>query len=159
MRERTLVLIKPDAVRRRLVGEIIRRLEAKGLDVIAAKMLKFDKALTRAHYGQYADKPFYAGLSRFIRSGPCVAMVVEGEDAIAQVRKMMGGTRPADAEPGTIRGDLASDTTANVVHGSDSPKTAKREIRLFFRKAEMFGADRTGRSGPRGRRPARNERA
>jgi len=144
MRERTLVLIKPDAVQRRLIGEIIRRFEAKGLDMIAMKMLRFNEALTRALYGQYADQPFYAELSRFIQSGPCVAMVIEGEDAIALVRKMMGATRPADAEPGTIRGDFANDTTANIVHGSDSPRTAKREIPLFFSKAELFGTDRTG---------------
>jgi len=138
MRERTLVLIKPDGVRRNLMGEIIRRFEAKGLSIIALKMLRFDEALTRRHYGQYARQPFYPALSEFIQSGPCVALVVEGSDAISLVRLMMGATRPADAAPGTIRGDFAHDTTANVIHGSDSPETAKREIACFFSEAEIF---------------------
>jgi len=139
MRERTLVLIKPDGVRRRLVGEIIRRFEAKGLDIVAMKMLRFDDELVRSHYGQYADKDFYPALSRFIQSGPSVAMVLEGNDAIALVRKMMGATRHTEAEPGTIRGDFANDTTANIVHGSDSPETAEREIARFFSRDEIFG--------------------
>jgi nucleoside-diphosphate kinase len=139
MRERTLVLIKPDGVRRRLIGEVIRRFEAKGLDIVAMKMLRFDEALTRAHYGQYAQQPFYPALSEFIQSGPSVALVVEGNDAIALVRKMMGATRHTDAEPGTIRGDLANETTANIVHGSDSPETARREIACFFSEEETFG--------------------
>lgn len=139
MRERTLVLIKPDGVRRRLVGEIIRRFEAKGFDIVAMKMLRFDEALTEAHYGQYADKPFYQALSGFIQSGPVVAMVVEGNDAIALVRKMIGATRHTEAEPGTIRGDFAIDTTENLVHGSDSPETARREIARFFADEEIVG--------------------
>jgi nucleoside-diphosphate kinase len=139
MRERTLVLIKPDGVRRRLIGEVIRRFEAMGLDVIAMKMLRFDEALTRSHYGQYAEQPFYPALSEFIQSGPSVALVVEGNDAIVLVRKMMGATRHTDAAPGTIRGDFAHDTTRNIVHGSDSPETAKREIARFFTETEMSG--------------------
>ena len=138
MRERTLVLIKPDAVRRHLIGEIIRRIEAKGLDILATKMLRFDEELTRRHYGQYAALPFYPALSEFIQSGPSVALVVEGNDAIALVRLMMGATRPADAAPGTIRGDFANDTTANIIHGSDSPETAQREIACFFTEGEIF---------------------
>lgn len=138
MHERTLVLIKPDGVRRRLIGEIIRRFEAKGFDIVATKMLRFDEALTRTHYGQYADQDFYPALSAFIQSGPCMAMVVEGNDAIALVRKMMGATHHTEAEPGTIRGDFADDTTANIVHGSDSREVAEREIACFFTKAEIF---------------------
>jgi len=140
MREQTLVLIKPDGVRRRLVGEIIRRFEAKGLDLVAMKMLRFDGELTRRHYGQYAQQAFYPALSRFIQSGPCVAMVIEGPNAIALVRKMMGGLRPSETEPGTIRGDFAHDTTENVIHGSDSPETAAREIAIFFSDGEIFSA-------------------
>ena len=138
MRERSLVLIKPDGVRRRLIGEIIRRFEAKGLDIVAMKMIRFDEALTRAHYGQYEGQDFYPALSKFIQSGPCVAMIVEGNDAITLLRKMMGATRHTEAAPGTIRGDFANHTTANIVHGSDSPETAKREIALFFGEAEIF---------------------
>jgi nucleoside-diphosphate kinase len=139
MRERTLVLIKPDGVSRRLIGEVIRRFEAKGLDIVGMKMLRFDATLTQAHYGQYAAQAFYPSLSEFIQSGPSVALVVEGNDAIALVRKMMGATRHTDAEPGTIRGDFAHDTTCNIVHGSDSPETAEREIPLFFHEAEILG--------------------
>lgn len=138
MRERTLVLVKPDGVRRRLIGEVLRRFEAKGLDIIAMKMLRFDEALTRAHYGQYAQQPFYPALSQFIQSGPSVALIVEGNDAIALVRTMMGTTRHTDAAPGTIRGDFAHDTTCNIVHGSDSPEMAEREIKRFFSDAEIF---------------------
>jgi len=139
MRERTLVLIKPDAVRRRLIGEVIRRFEALGFDIIAMKMIRFDEALTRSHYGQYAAQPFYPALSEFIQSGPSVALVVEGNDAIGLVRKMMGATRHTEAAPGTIRGDFAHDTTCNIVHGSDSPETAASEIARFFTEAEIIG--------------------
>lgn len=139
MIEQTLVLLKPDAVRRRLIGEVIRRFEAKGLDIVAMKMLQFDEAVTHAHYGQYANKSFYPALSEFIRSGPSIAMVVRGDSAIELVRKLMGATRPEEAAPGTIRGDFANDVTANVVHGSDSPDTAKKEIARFFQPTEIFG--------------------
>lgn len=139
MREQTLVLIKPDGVRRHLIGEILRRFEAKGFDIVAVKMIRFDDELTRKHYGQYAGKDFYPALSAFIQSGPSVALVVEGNDAIALVRKMMGALRPIDTEPGTIRGDFASDTTVNVIHGSDSVETAAREIPCFFSNEEIFG--------------------
>jgi len=139
MRERTLVLIKPDGVHRHLVGEIIRRFEAKGFDIIGLKMVRFDEGLTRAHYGQYADLDFYPALSRFIQSGPTIAIVLEGSDAIALVRKMIGATRHTQAEPGTIRGDFAHETTANLVHGSDTPETAVREIARFFTAAELAG--------------------
>ena len=138
MREQTLVLIKPDGVRRRLIGEVIRRFEAKGLDIVAMKMLRFDEPMVRAHYGQYADLPFYPALSEFIQSGPCVAMVVEGNDAIGLVRTMMGATRHTEAAPGTIRGDFAHHTTCNIVHGSDSAETAKIEIPRFFSEPEIF---------------------
>jgi nucleoside-diphosphate kinase len=138
MRERTLVLIKPDGVRRRLIGKIVGRFEARGLDIIAMKMLQFDTEMTRAHYGQYADQDFYPALSRFIESGPTVAMIVEGNDAIALVRQMMGATSHLEAAPGTIRGDLADDTTINLVHGSDSSEKAAREIARFFREGEIL---------------------
>jgi nucleoside-diphosphate kinase len=138
MRERTLVLIKPDGVRRRLMGEIIGRFEAKGLDVVAMKMMQFDEALVKAHYGQYEPLEFYPALSKFIRSGPCVAMVIEGNDAIALVRKLIGATQHLQAEPGTIRGDLANETTANLVHGSDARETAEAEIPRFFSEGEIF---------------------
>ncbi|MCX8035810.1 MAG: nucleoside-diphosphate kinase [Candidatus Sumerlaeia bacterium] len=138
MIEQTLVLIKPDGVRRGLIGEVIRRIEAKGLRIVAMKMLQFDETLTRRHYGQYAKEDFYPALSRFIQSGPSVAMVVEGLEAIGIVRLMMGPTRALDAAPGTIRGDLALGTRENIVHGSDSPAAARREIACFFRKKEIF---------------------
>ena len=137
MAERTLVLVKPDGVRRRLIGEIIRRFEARGLKIAGLKMLHFDVALARRHYAGHVAKPFYPGLETFITSGPCVALVLEGADVIAMVRSMMGATRHLDAAPGTIRGDFAFSTTENLVHGSDSPASAEREIPLFFREDEL----------------------
>ena len=138
MSERTLVLIKPDAVRRVLVGEIISRFEAKGFRIAGMKMLRFDAALSRRHYADHIEKPFYPPLETFITSGPCVALVLEGSDVIAITRSMIGATSHLDAVPGTIRGDFAFSTTENLVHGSDGPASAEREIPLFFSDEELF---------------------
>ena len=130
--ERTLVLIKPDAMRRGLAGEILRRFEARGLELKEAKLVTVDRALAGEHYAEHAEKPFYGELVEFITSGPTMALVLEGEGAIATVRSTMGATNPADAGPGTIRGDLALSMPDNLVHGSDSPESAAREITLWF---------------------------
>ena len=130
--ERTLVLIKPDAMRRGLAGEILRRFEARGLELREAKLLTVDRSLAEEHYAEHAEKPFYGELVEFITSGPTLALVLEGEGAIATVRMTMGATNPADAGPGTIRGDLALSMPDNLVHGSDSPESAEREIKLWF---------------------------
>jgi nucleoside-diphosphate kinase len=130
--ERTLVLIKPDAMRRGLAGEIVRRFEARGLELRDAKLLTVDRRLAEEHYAEHAEKPFYGELVEFITSGPTLALVLEGEGAIATVRTTMGATNPADAGPGTIRGDLALSMPDNLVHGSDSTESAEREIKLWF---------------------------
>ena len=130
--ERTLVLIKPDAMRRGLAGEILRRFEARGLELKEAKLLTVERALAEEHYAEHAEKPFYGELVDFITSGPTLALVLEGEDAIATGRTTIGATNPADAGPGTIRGDLALSMPDNLVHGSDSPESAEREIKLWF---------------------------
>jgi nucleoside-diphosphate kinase len=130
--ERTLVLIKPDAVRRGLAGEILRRFELRGLEIREARLLTVDRPLAEEHYAEHAEKPFYGELVEFITSGPTLALVLEGEGAIATVRTTMGATNPADAGPGTIRGDLALSMPDNLVHGSDSPESAAREISLWF---------------------------
>ncbi len=130
--ERTFAMIKPDGVRRRLVGEVVSRIEAKGYDIVAMKQMTIPRELAERHYGEHADKPFFANLVDFITGGPVVAMVLEGENAIAGWRTMMGATNPADAAPGTIRGDFATSIDENVAHGSDAPDTAERELGLFF---------------------------
>jgi nucleoside-diphosphate kinase len=130
--ERTLVLIKPDAMRRGLAGEILRRFEARGLEVKDARLVSVGDALAKEHYEEHAGKPFFGELVEFITSGPTLALVLEGEGAIATVRTTMGATNPADAGPGTIRGDLALSMPDNLVHGSDSPESAAREIKLWF---------------------------
>ena len=130
--ERTLVLVKPDAMRRALAGEIVARLERRGLELRAAKLVTVDRPLAEEHYAEHAEKPFFGELVEFITSGPTLALVVEGEGAIAVVRTTMGATNPADAGPGTIRGDLALSMPDNLVHGSDSPESAEREIALWF---------------------------
>ncbi len=132
MSERTLVLIKPDGVARNLVGEVISRIERKGFTIVALEMRTLDVATAEAHYGEHRGKPFFDGLVQFITSGPLVAAVIEGPDAIVQWRAMMGATNPVSAAPGTIRGDLAVVMQSNVTHGSDSPASAAREIALFF---------------------------
>src|SRR6185369_1740510 len=130
--ERTLVLIKPDAVRRGLAGDILRRFEQRGLTIEEARLLTVDRSLAEEHYAEHAEKPFFGELVEFITSGPTMALVLEGEGAIATVRTTMGATNPADAGPGTIRGDLALSMPDNLVHGSDSPESAAREIGLWF---------------------------
>lgn len=132
MTERTLVLIKPDGVERGLVGEVLSRIERKGYKLIALELRTLERSIAETHYGEHAEKPFFAPLVDFIVSGPLLAAVIEGPDAILSWRAMMGATNPANAAPGTIRGDLATETQFNVTHGSDSPESAAREISLFF---------------------------
>ncbi|MBI1350170.1 MAG: nucleoside-diphosphate kinase [Actinomycetales bacterium] len=130
--ERTLVLIKPDGVARGLVGEVISRIERKGFRIAAMELRTLTREVAETHYGEHQGKPFFADLVDFITSGPLVAAVVEGPDAIVQWRSMMGATNPVNAEMGTIRGDLATEMQNNVTHGSDSPESAAREVALFF---------------------------
>ena len=132
MAERTLVLIKPDAMQRRLAGEIVSRLERRGFELRAAKLVQVDAELAERHYAEHAEKPFFGELVEFITSGPTLALVVEGEAAVSVVRATIGATNPANAAPGTIRGDLAIAMPDNLVHGSDSPESAEREIALWF---------------------------
>jgi nucleoside-diphosphate kinase len=141
--ERTLVLVKPDGVQRGLIGEVLSRLEDKGFRVRALKMLRMDMDMARRHYAEHVDKPFFNSLAAFITSGPLVAMVIEGPNAVATVRQMMGATDPAKSPPGTIRGDLALTIGMNIIHGSDSPDRAAQEIELFFAPAEVleYGRD------------------
>jgi nucleoside-diphosphate kinase len=135
--ERTLILIKPDAVQRRLAGEILGRIEARGFTVRAGKLLVVGDDLARRHYAEHSEKPFFGELVSFITSGPTWALVVEGDGAIATMRKTIGATNPANAEPGTIRGDLAMSMPDNLVHGSDSPESAEREVALWFSADEL----------------------
>ena len=137
--ETTLVLIKPDAVRRRLTGEIVKRLENKGMAIRAMKLMKMTNLLADEHYAEHLEKPFYPELKEFMTGGPLVAMAVAGPDAVSLVRKLMGQTKPQDAAPGTIRGDFATITTENLVHGSDSPESARRELALWFNESELVG--------------------
>ena len=130
--EETLVLVKGDGVRRRLIGEIIRRIENKGLDIEALRLMHVSRELAEEHYAEHREKPFFGELVEFITSSPVVAMRVRGEGAIKAMRNLMGSTNPADAAPGTIRGDLALSMPDNLVHGSDSPESAVRELELFF---------------------------
>ncbi|HEY2935937.1 MAG TPA: nucleoside-diphosphate kinase [Gaiellaceae bacterium] len=130
--ERTLVLCKPDAVSRGLCGEVVARLERRGFALRGARLLKVTKALAQQHYAEHKGKPFFGGLVSFITSGPVLALAVEGESAISVVRAMMGTTNPLDSPPGTIRGDYALELSYNIVHGSDSKASAKRELALFF---------------------------
>jgi nucleoside-diphosphate kinase len=132
MSEQTLVLCKPDAVARGLVGEIVRRVEAKGLTLRALELRRLDEATARKHYAEHEGKPFFGDLVAFITGGPLVAMVVDGPEAWKVMRTLMGATNPREAAPGTIRGDLAVELTENLVHGSDGPESAAREIALFF---------------------------
>lgn len=135
--ERTLVLIKPDAVHRRLVGRIVERFEAKGLQLVALKMMKITEELARRHYAPHEGKPFYEPLIRFMTGGPTVALILEGQRAVEVVRRLMGPTFGPDAPPGTIRGDWAVSNRFNLVHGSDSPESAEKEIALFFGQGEV----------------------
>ena len=130
--EQTLILAKPDAIRRSLAGEIVARFEQRGFRLRAARLLQVDRALAEEHYGEHQAKPFFRELVEFITSGPTLAFVLEGEGVVATARKTIGATNPADAEPGSIRGDLASAMPDNLVHGSDSTESAAREIALWF---------------------------
>ena len=139
---RTLILLKPDAVQRALVGELISRMERRGLKLVAMKLIQVDEELARRHYAEHVGKPFFAGLVEFITSSPLVAMVAEGERAVEIVRSIIGATDPVDAAPGTVRGDLAVSVGLNLVHGSDSEESAAREIDLFFSPGEMVSYER-----------------
>ena len=132
MSQRTLVLVKPDGVARGLVGEVLARIERKGFRIVAMELRTIPVEVAQAHYAEHAEKPFFADLVGFITSGPLLAAVIEGPEAIVSWRTMMGATNPVNAAPGTIRGDLATETQFNVTHGSDSPESAAREIALFF---------------------------
>ncbi len=140
--ERTLVIIKPDAVQRGLIGEIIRRFEQRGLRIAAMKMMQITPELAERHYAVHKGKPFYPGLIRYITSAPVVVMVLEGTRAIEVVRRTMGATNPAEASPGTIRADFGIEVGRNLVHGSDSPETAAFEIPLFFNENEILSYSR-----------------
>jgi nucleoside-diphosphate kinase len=135
--ERTFLAIKPDGVQRKLVGEIIRRFEAKGFTLVGLKLMSVSRELAEAHYGVHRERPFFAGLVEFITSGPVVAMVWEGDGVIAAARKVIGATNPLTAEPGTIRGDLGANIGRNIIHGSDAPETAQSEISLWFKDEEL----------------------
>ncbi len=137
-KERTFAMIKPGVLQRRIFGEVITRLEQKGFNIIAMKMLEITKELAETHYGEHKGKPFYEPLVEYMTSGTSVAMVLERENAIATLRQISGATNPDEATPGTIRGDYAVITRRNIIHASDSPESAKREIELFFTKDEIF---------------------
>ncbi|MCC6385768.1 MAG: nucleoside-diphosphate kinase [Dehalococcoidia bacterium] len=135
--ERTLVLVKPDGMQRGLAGEIIARFERRGLRIIGMKLMRIDEALAKRHYAEHEGKPFFAGLVAYITSAPVVAMVLEGTDAVKSARTTMGVTNPAEAAPGSIRGDFGLERGRNLVHGSDSPENGIRESELFFRPEEL----------------------
>ena len=148
--ERTFVLLKPDAVQRGLVGEIVSRFERRGLKVTALKLVRVSRSLGETYYAEHKGKSFFEPLMTYIAAGPVVAMVLEGDGAVAAVRKMMGKTNSAEAEPGTLRGDLALTIGRNVIHGSDSAESAKREIPLFFRPEEIHTYTRVDETWLRG---------
>ena len=137
MKQRSFVMLKPDAVKRRLTGEVLGRFEKRGLKIMAAKMMLIDTNLAQKHYGEHSEKPFFKDLVEYITSGPVLATVIEGEECIALIRKMVGATNPQKADLGTIRGDYAIDTGRNIIHASDSPDSASREISLFFEDSEI----------------------
>ena len=137
MAERTLVLVKPDAVERKLAGEILARFERRGLEIVGAKLVKVSRELAEEHYAEHTEKPFFGELVAFITSAPTLALVLEGESAIGVVRTTMGATNPVDSAPGTVRGDFALAMPNNLVHGSDSPESAEREIGLWFAADEL----------------------
>lgn len=140
--DRTLVLVKPDGVQRGLIGEIISRLERRGLKIVGMKLMQVSGELANRHYGEHEGKPFFAGLVGFITSGPIVAMAIEGNNVVGLVRTTVGATNPADSAPGTIRGDLGVDIGRNLIHGSDSDESAKRELSLFFTEGELVDYSR-----------------
>jgi len=138
MKQRSFVMLKPDAIKRRLTGEVISRFESRGLKIIAAKFMVIDHSLAQKHYGEHSEKPFFKDLVDYITSGPVLATVIEGEECISLIRKMVGATNPHEADLGTIRGDYAIDTGRNIIHASDSASSAVREISLFFEDSEIF---------------------
>ena len=140
--ERTLILVKPDGVQRGLIGEIVGRFERRGLKLVGMKFMQMSRELAEQHYAVHRERPFYNSLVEYITSGPVVAMVWEGRDAIAAARSTMGATNPVAAAPGTIRGDLGMEIGRNLVHGSDSPENAVKEVNLFFSQAELVEWDR-----------------
>lgn len=137
--ERTFTMLKPGILSRRIAGEIISRIERKGLDIVGMKLMSIPRALAEEHYSEHKAKAFFGELVDYICSGPVVAMVLEGDNAIALLRKLCGSTKPEEAAPGTIRGDFAMHTNLNIIHASDSPESARREINLFFRPEELIG--------------------
>lgn len=141
--ERTLIIAKPDAVQRGLIGEIISRLECKGLKLIGIKMASLDEALLRNHYAEHLDKPFYAGLEAFMKSSPVVLMAWEGYECVDSVRNLVGATNPRLAAPGSIRGDLAIGQGRNLIHASDSKASGEKEVDLFFKADELFSYDKS----------------
>lgn len=140
MQERTLAIIKPDGVAKCLIGAVLKRIEQEGLRIVAMKMIKMNKAQAMEFYKVHEGKPFFESVTDFMSSGPCVLMVLQGENAISRYRKLMGATNPNQADEGTLRRDFATDVEKNVVHGSDSPETADFEIKYFFNALEMVGA-------------------
>jgi len=136
-------MVKPDAVQRGLIGEIIKRLEIKGFKLLGLKMIRINEELARRHYAEHEGKPFFEELVSFITSGPAIAMVWEGNNVITSVRSLMGDTDPVKAAPGTIRGDLGASMSRNVIHGSDGPEAAEREINLFFKETEILEYEKT----------------
>ncbi len=141
--EKTFLMVKPDGVQRNLIGEIVSRFEKKGFKLAGAKLMQISEELAQNHYGEHKERPFFGELVDFITSGPVFAMVWEGENVIATARNMMGKTNPSDAAPGTIRGDFAVQVGQNIIHGSDSPESAEREINLFFNEEELVSYDKT----------------
>jgi nucleoside-diphosphate kinase len=140
--ERTFLMVKPDGVQRSIVGEIVSRFERKGFQLVGAKLMQITPELAEQHYGEHKEKPFFGDLVSFITSGPVFAMVWEGENVIATARQMMGKTHPKEALPGTVRGDYGLTLDKNVIHGSDAPESAAREIDLFFKAEELVGYDK-----------------
>ena len=137
MIQKSFVMMKPDAVQRRLMGKILSRFEEKGLQIVACKLIHIDEDLAKTHYGEHAEKPFFPSLVEYITSSPCLAMVIQGEEAITTIRKIVGATNPLEADLGTIRGDYGMNTGRNIIHASDAPESAEREISLFFNEDEI----------------------
>jgi len=140
--EKTFLMIKPDGVQRNLIGDIVNRFEEKGYKLVGAKLMQIDRSLAEQHYGEHRERPFFGELVDFITSGPVFAMVWEGNNVVAASRSLMGATNPQDAAPGTIRGDYAVSLGMNIIHGSDSPASAEREIGLFFKPEEIINYNR-----------------
>lgn len=139
--EKTFLMIKPDGVQRTLIGTIVSRLESKGFKIVGAKLMVVSEDLAKTHYGEHSERPFFGELVDFITSGPVFAMVLEGENAIKVARTVVGSTNPSEAAPGTIRGDFGMSVAKNIIHGSDSPESAEREIALFFDESELVEYD------------------